>query len=550
MSVTPDYVDSIIKLLSTLELEECLSLVSDLIMSSAGSDAVGIFIWDSDLESYQDPRCFGERKKRLKPVLEELFDLHDRFDGDEPLDDIDLSELSAKNQEVFEVLRIQRLDDQSGRCAVIVVGDPQDEQGFTDVFNNSPIATAIHNAWQFSEMQRENERLRDGYDQLEKQTAVLEVQTHNLIQDLTVRDSLRTKQVERERLVFWISHTVRSSVRIQEVLSTTVERICTEMKLSRCNLIHAQNLDKYEVYEYHANGINGCQDKFMLDAGRAFARAALSKKTPQSLLERDSIAATGFDPAFLDELGIKSGMTMPLIMRDRVLGVLFLQDCEKARDWNIDDFSLMGSLADCLAVAIENAELHMEVERQAVTDGLTGVANRRSFNESLLKEFERAKRYAQPLSLAVVDLDNLKKINDTYGHMTGDEAIKSIGGVLAQHSRVTDLTARYGGEEFCVLLPNTEIEMAEQLAERLRRLIRETSIDGPGQLSASIGVASYPLHADTPDTLFLRADEALYRAKQEGRNRVKVSSLGPDGLALQPVQQKPKTKQSLVQEKS
>ena len=157
---------------------------------------------------------------------------------------------------------------------------------------------------------------------------------------------------------------------------------------------------------------------------------------------------------------------MPLVMRTRVLGALFLQDLNVARDWSIDDISLIGSLADNLSVAIENAELHQERERQAVTDGLTGVANRRAFNDSLQKEFERAKRYDQPLSLVVVDLDFLKKINDKYGHSAGDEAIKSIGTVLRQSSRSIDFPARYGGEEFCLLLPNTEIEMAEQLAER------------------------------------------------------------------------------------
>ena len=209
--------------------------------------------------------------------------------------------------------------------------------------------------------------------------------------------------------------------------------------------------------------------------------------------------------------------------------------------------SMIDSLADHLAVAIENAELHRELEKQAVTDGLTGVANRRSFNEALEREFERAKRYSQDLSLIVVDLDFLKKINDTYGHMTGDEAIKSIGHVLAQSSRSTDITARYGGEEFCVLLPNTDIGMAEQLGERLRRLIADTHVEGPGNLSASLGVASYPLHAGSPDMLFLRADEALYQAKQDGRNCIRVAIEKDSGSEPNSTGD---SKQSLVQEKT
>ena len=150
--------------------------------------------------------------------------------------------------------------------------------------------------------------------------------------------------------------------------------------------------------------------------------------------------------------------------------------------------------------------------------------NRRSFNEALLKEFERARRYEQPLSLVIVDLDYLKKINDQFGHMAGDEAIRNIGVVLRQSSRSTDFVARYGGEEFCLLLPNTGIEMAEQLAERMRRTINEVEIPGHGKISASLGVSNFPLHCETAEELFAMADEALYKAKGDGRNCVKIAS--------------------------
>jgi diguanylate cyclase (GGDEF)-like protein len=162
-------------------------------------------------------------------------------------------------------------------------------------------------------------------------------------------------------------------------------------------------------------------------------------------------------------------------------------------------------------------------------DGLTGVFNRRAFTEALHKEFERARRYEHTLSLIIVDLDFLKKINDNFGHMAGDEAIRAIGQVLRQSSRSIDFCARYGGEEFCLLLPNTEIDMAEQLAERLRRLINEIEVEGYGNISASLGVASFPLHCDSADDLFHKADEALYCAKQGGRNCVKVSTAQGSG---------------------
>lgn len=119
-------------------------------------------------------------------------------------------------------------------------------------------------------------------------------------------------------------------------------------------------------------------------------------------------------------------------------------------------------------------------------------------------------------------------INDNFGHQVGDEAIKEIGRLLKQSSRAVDIAARYGGEEFCLLLPNTEVSMAEQLAERLRKVINEVHLEGPGHISASFGIASYPMHAADPDSLFGKADAALYQAKQAGRNMVKVASMDPN----------------------
>ncbi len=200
-----------------------------------------------------------------------------------------------------------------------------------------------------------------------------------------------------------------------------------------------------------------------------------------------------------------------------------MQECSTAREFSIDDTALLGSLADLLCVAIENADLHEEREQQAVTDGLTGVANRRHFNEMFAREFERARRYDQPLALIIADLDFLKKVNDTHGHQAGDEAIKAIARVMRESSRSIDLTARYGGEEFCLLLPNTDLDMAGQMAERIRKLINEQHLEGVGSISASIGVAGFPVHATEAEELFQQADAALYRAKQEGRNRVCIA---------------------------
>jgi diguanylate cyclase (GGDEF)-like protein len=175
------------------------------------------------------------------------------------------------------------------------------------------------------------------------------------------------------------------------------------------------------------------------------------------------------------------------------------------------------------AVALENVRLHRLVERQASTDGLTELANRRHFEEALAAEISRAERFGGTIALVLADLDDFKKVNDRYGHQAGDDVLRVFAGVLSETVRDIDLAARYGGEEFAVLLPQTDLEGAERLAERLRETIAaERLMLEPGAsvtVTASFGVASFP-EAPTPAALFAAADEALYRAKSAGKNRV------------------------------
>jgi diguanylate cyclase (GGDEF)-like protein len=175
------------------------------------------------------------------------------------------------------------------------------------------------------------------------------------------------------------------------------------------------------------------------------------------------------------------------------------------------------------AVALENVRLHRLVERQASTDGLTELANRRQFEEALANEISRAERFGGTLALIVADLDDFKQVNDHYGHQAGDDVLRAFADVLRETVRDIDLAARYGGEEFAVLLPQTDLAGAERVAERLRermeiRLVEPAS-DSPFSVTASFGVASFP-EAGTPADLFAAADEALYRAKSAGKNCV------------------------------
>ena len=175
----------------------------------------------------------------------------------------------------------------------------------------------------------------------------------------------------------------------------------------------------------------------------------------------------------------------------------------------------------------ELLETNKRLERLSITDGLTALFNHRYFQDELARAFEESARYGRPLSLAIVDLDFFKKINDTYGHAVGDEVLKAVSKIFQDSTRSADLAARYGGEEFGIMMPETNLDDAFVFAEKIRSLVAGTAIQtqaGPVKVTVSIGVSAVPhpkIHA--AKELVVAADEALYRAKRGGRNQVQVA---------------------------
>jgi diguanylate cyclase (GGDEF)-like protein len=174
------------------------------------------------------------------------------------------------------------------------------------------------------------------------------------------------------------------------------------------------------------------------------------------------------------------------------------------------------------AIALENAELHHVVQRQATTDELTGLANRRRFMEALGAEIERLERFGGALTLVLADIDDFKRINDRFGHHVGDEALRRFAQLLTAELREIDVAGRLGGEEFAVLLPETDLEGGLVAAERIRRAVAESELVLSEavhvRFTASLGIASHT--GEPADVLLQRADAALYRAKAEGKNQV------------------------------
>jgi diguanylate cyclase (GGDEF)-like protein len=200
----------------------------------------------------------------------------------------------------------------------------------------------------------------------------------------------------------------------------------------------------------------------------------------------------------------------------------------RGRIFSRSEEELLEYLAAQAVVSIENSDMHQTVQRQAVTDELTGLANVRRFHGVLQNELERARRFESPLGLVMLDIDDFKRVNDTYGHQQGDVVLSSVAGALRDLSRDIDEPARYGGEEMAVILPQTDAEGAAQLAERMREAVEELRVprvDGEGHLvvTASFGVAAIPYSASDKEALIAAADAALYRAKRSGKNRVEVA---------------------------
>ncbi len=224
----------------------------------------------------------------------------------------------------------------------------------------------------------------------------------------------------------------------------------------------------------------------------------------------------------INKLGVsKFLIIIPLFQNQNPFGVMMVfSPREGVTDKELNFLSLF---ANQVEMAITIANLFETMKKEAVTDSLTELYNRRYFSEELKKEADRARRLNQPFTIISLDLDYLKKINDTYGHMAGDIAIKAIADVMKKNARSIDIPARLGGEEFSILLPGIDSNGGMVAAERIRAAIENEEVPQIGKITASIGVGTYPEHSMNVDELVEMTDQAMYRSKINGRNRVTIA---------------------------
>jgi len=225
-------------------------------------------------------------------------------------------------------------------------------------------------------------------------------------------------------------------------------------------------------------------------------------------------------------------LCLPISYGESLLGVLNVE----SRDENAfapQDVLILNTLADLLATALHNSFVFRKLQQQSITDGLTGIKTRRFFWEALSSEWKRASRSGRPFSVVLVDLDKFKDVNDSLGHLEGDLVLARVGRLLEQKCRQSNVVARYGGDEFIILMPETGIEQAQVLAERLRLWLATDPMLEEHHITGSFGVASFPVHGFSMEDLIRVADAGMYVAKHAGGNQVSTSDAFGESSAVQ-----------------
>jgi diguanylate cyclase (GGDEF)-like protein/putative nucleotidyltransferase with HDIG domain len=217
--------------------------------------------------------------------------------------------------------------------------------------------------------------------------------------------------------------------------------------------------------------------------------------------------------------GTASAVALPVSYGEQTLGALYVESSVKC-DFSDDEIRLLRTLADLFAGALHNALTFQKAQEQAITDGLTGVKTHRFLMEALSSEWKRSTRANRPFALVLMDLDRFKFVNDFYGHLEGDVVLQRVGHILEQNCRRSDVVARYGGDEFVILMPETTVESARQLAGKLRGWVAADPLLRDKNITASFGIAGFPVHGSTPQELIQVADSSMYLSKHQGGNSV------------------------------
>lgn len=333
-------------------------------------------------------------------------------------------------------------------------------------------------------------------------------------------EELAANRVKELSTLFEVVDTISKSLELDKVLPDVLDRVLGSMSAGKGALVLLDRDHKKLLLK----GYRGLSEESLcevVDKGQGCVGDVILKNSPIRVSGADDEESAPVPG--LERENIWSALVVPITVRGEVLGVLAVYG-EKKDQFTDEDGALLETIGNQVGVAVENARLYEKTLELAQVDGLTGLANRRHLMERLKQERDRAERYHTSLSVIILDLDKFKSFNDTYGHLQGDELLKTFSSMLNGQIRSADIAGRYGGEEFCVVLPNTSVKGALVIAERIRKVTADIKIpvgDGrpPAGGTVSIGVAEF-MGDESVEKMLNTADSALYRAKEDGRNKV------------------------------
>ncbi|MCM3873385.1 MAG: sensor domain-containing diguanylate cyclase [Pyrinomonadaceae bacterium] len=340
---------------------------------------------------------------------------------------------------------------------------------------------------------------------------------------------LLQEQAERETAVNRIATAIRNSLDLEGVLQTAADEVGRALNVKCCAVRVNSELVGSEMSKrrFRADvSLETADVEFLSDLETIDKKLAT---LPEMQVVDGDHPQT--ESPFADAV-------VPLINQGALIGFLLVRTDDPARVWADNELMLLRTVADQLTVAVNQARLFAGMQQLALTDELTGCFNRRWFEMQFERDLQMANRISQPLSLIILDLDNFKDINDRAGHETGDLALRLLADSVRANLRAVDTAVRYGGDEFVVILPQANIQGGLIVAERLRSRIEQIEVPGFGRLSASLGLATFPIHGSSRDTLLQAADRALYTSKESGRNR--ISTPPDDAPSVSPVNSNPK----------
>jgi diguanylate cyclase (GGDEF)-like protein len=323
-----------------------------------------------------------------------------------------------------------------------------------------------------------------------------------LAQDARMANAIR-EEARMAQAVVEITRTLSSSLNADEVLYSLVTRLCEVLDAEDCFIVKIDPKTGKPRITVIASDPKQRNIDIDLDEHPELKRAHASR----SMLYIPEAIPIGV-------------IVIPMIAHNSVLGLIEVQSRRLSPALTETRARFFEVMASTAANALRNAQLFEEVEHRARTDYLTGLPNHRYFQATLSVELGRAQRHNHPLSLLIIDLDFLKQVNDRFGHPSGDMVIREIAATIRATCREIDFAARYGGEEFTVILSETPLSGAIQVADRIKESIAAREFPGIGSVTASIGISNYPVNALSKEDLIRIADQALYVAKKDGRNRV------------------------------